>query len=60
MQGEESGLIEQLKQKGMAVTTPDLKPFKDAMGPAVAEISKYAGPDNVAKFQKYAEDAQKK
>jgi len=60
LQGEESGLIEQLKQKGMAVTTPDLKPFKDAMGPAAAEISKYAGADNVAKFQKYAEEAQKK
>jgi tripartite ATP-independent transporter DctP family solute receptor len=60
LQGEENGLIEQLKQKGMAVTTPDLKPFKGAMGPAVAEISKYAGADNVAKFQKYAEDAQKK
>jgi tripartite ATP-independent transporter DctP family solute receptor len=60
LQGEESGLIEQLKQKGMAVTTPDLKPFKGAMGPAVAEISKYAGADNVAKFQKYADEAQKK
>ena len=60
LQGEENGLIEQLKQKGMAVTTPDLKPFKNAMGPAIAEIGKYAGADNVAKFQKYAEDAQKK
>lgn len=60
LQGEESGLIEQLKQKGMTVTTPDLKPFKDAMGPAIAEIGKYAGADNVAKFQKYAEEAQKK
>ena len=60
LQGEENGLVEQLKQKGMAVTTPDLKPFKDAMGPAIAEIGKYAGADNVAKFQNYAEEAQKK
>jgi len=60
LQGEENGLIEQLKAKGMQVTTPDLKPFKAAMGPANAEIAKYAGPDNVAKFQKYVEEAQKK
>ena len=48
-----------LKSKGMQVTTPDLKPFKAAMGPADAEIAKYAGADNVAKFQKYAEEAAK-
>lgn len=60
LQGEEKGLIDMLKSKGMQVTTPDLKPFKAAMGPADAEIGKYAGADNVAKFKKYAEDAQKK
>lgn len=56
---QEKGLIEDLKKKGMLVTTPELKPFKDAMGPANAEIGKYAGADNVAKFQKYAEEAAK-
>ncbi len=60
LQSEEKGLIEQLKGKGMVVTTPDLKPFKAAMGPADAEIAKYAGADNVAKFKAYAEQAQKK
>jgi tripartite ATP-independent transporter DctP family solute receptor len=58
LQGQEKGLIEELKAKGMQVTTPDLKPFKAAMGPADAEIAKYAGADNVAKFQKYVEEAQ--
>ena len=56
---QENGLIEMLKGKGMQVTTPDLKPFKDAMGPADAEIGKYAGADNVAKFKKFAEEAAK-
>lgn len=60
LQGEEKGLIDMLKAKGMQVTTPDLKPFKAAMGPANEAIAKYAGADNVAKFQKYAEEAQKK
>jgi tripartite ATP-independent transporter DctP family solute receptor len=58
LQGQEKGLIEMLKSKGMQVTTPDLKPFKAAMGPANAEIAKYAGAANVAKFQKYADEAQ--
>jgi TRAP-type C4-dicarboxylate transport system substrate-binding protein len=60
LQGEEKGLLEQLKAKGMQVTMPDLKPFKAAMASANAEIAKYSGADNVAKFQKYADDAQKK
>jgi tripartite ATP-independent transporter DctP family solute receptor len=59
LQSEEEGLIADLKAKGMQVTTPDLKLFKDAMGPALAEISKYSGADNVAKFQKYVDDARK-
>lgn len=60
LQGEERGLIEQLKARGMQVTTPDLKLFKAAMGPANAEIAKYAGAANVDKFKGYAEAAQKK
>ena len=56
---QETGLIDMLKGKGMQVTEPNLKPFKDAMGPADAEISKYAGADNVAKFKKFAEEAAK-
>ncbi|MFZ0845062.1 MAG: TRAP transporter substrate-binding protein [Pseudolabrys sp.] len=59
LQSQESGLIEQLKGKGMAVTKPNLKPFKDAMGPADAEIAKYAGAANVATFKKYVDEAQK-
>jgi tripartite ATP-independent transporter DctP family solute receptor len=57
---EESGLIEDLKKKGMVVETPDLKPFQAAMGPANAEIGKYAGEDNVKTFLKYVDDARKK
>jgi TRAP-type transport system periplasmic protein len=60
LQGEEKGLIEMLKSKGMQVTTPDLKPFKAAMGPANDEIAKYTGADNVSRFQKYVEEAAKK
>lgn len=56
---QEKDLVEDLKKKGMQVTTPNLAPFKAAMGPADAEIGKYAGADNVAKFQKYAEEAAK-
>ena len=48
-----------LKSKGMQVTTPDLKPFKAAMGPAERGNRKYAGADNVAKFKKFAEEAAK-
>jgi TRAP-type transport system periplasmic protein len=59
LEGQEKGLIEMLKEKGMQVTSPDLKPFKAAMGPANAEIAKYAGADNVVKFQKYVDEAAK-
>jgi len=60
LQGQETSLIEQLKGKGMLVSTPNLKPFKDAMGPADTEIAKYAGAANVAKFKKYVDEAQAK
>jgi len=56
---QENGLIDMLKTKGMQVTTPDLKPFQDAMGPANAEIAKYAGANNVEMFKKFAEEAAK-
>jgi tripartite ATP-independent transporter DctP family solute receptor len=59
LQSEEDGLIADLKTKGMQVTTPDLKPFKAAMGPALVEIGKYAGAENVAKFMSYVENARK-
>lgn len=59
LESQEKGLIDMLKSKGMEVIEPDLAPFKAAMGPANAEIAKYAGQANVDKFLKYAEDAAK-
>jgi tripartite ATP-independent transporter DctP family solute receptor len=57
LESEEAGLVEQLKGKGMAVTTPDPAPFRAAMGPAIKEIEAYAGADNVATFTRYVEEA---
>ncbi|MCW5748636.1 MAG: TRAP transporter substrate-binding protein [Alphaproteobacteria bacterium] len=56
---QENGLIEDLKKKGMQVDKPDLAPFKAAMGPALDEIRKFAGADNVTQFMKYVDEARK-
>jgi cytochrome c551/c552 len=39
----------------MAVTRPDLAPFRALMGPAYERIAAYAGGDNVKKFRQMAE-----
>ncbi|MDP1991638.1 MAG: TRAP transporter substrate-binding protein [Syntrophales bacterium] len=57
---EESDQIARMEKAGMAVTRPNLAPFRAAMGPAYVTIGKYAGEDNVKKFMKYVEDARKK
>jgi len=57
---EEEDQIARMEKAGMAVTRPNLAPFRTAMGPAYVTIGKYAGEDNVKKFMKYVEDARKK
>jgi TRAP-type C4-dicarboxylate transport system substrate-binding protein len=49
--------VAKLKEKGMAVTTPDLAKFRAVMGPAYERIGKYAGEDNVKKFMKMVDAA---
>jgi tripartite ATP-independent transporter DctP family solute receptor len=52
---------EQLKDlqatKGVTVATPDLKPWKDAMGPAWEKVKARVGADNFAKFMAMVEKA---
>lgn len=60
LKNDEAGLIAKLKEKGMQVTTPDLAPFKAAMGPANDAVSKFAGADNVKTFLKYVDQARMK
>jgi len=52
---EEKDLVAKLKDKGMAVTEPEIAKFRAAMGPAYERIGKYAGEDNVKKFMKMVE-----
>ena len=54
---EEAGLVDQLKEKGMEITEPDIAKFRAAMGPAYERIGEYAGKENVEKFLKMVEDA---
>ena len=44
---------------GVAVTRPDLAPFRALMEPAYKRIGAYAGEDNVAKFRAMVEEARK-
>lgn len=52
---------EQLKDlaatKGVTIATPDLKPWKDAMGPAWEKVKARVGADNFAKFMAMVEKA---
>ncbi|NWF55740.1 MAG: TRAP transporter substrate-binding protein [Syntrophaceae bacterium] len=57
IQEDEKDLVANLKEKGMAVTTPDAAKFRAVMGPAYDQIGKYAGEDNVKKFMKMVESA---
>ena len=47
----EADQISKLAASGMAVTRPDLAPFRAKMDPAYKRIADYAGADNVAKFR---------
>jgi TRAP-type transport system periplasmic protein len=52
---QEEDQIKKIEAAGMAVTRPDLAPFRALMGPAYGRIAAYAGADNVKKFQQMAD-----
>ena len=56
---QEADQIKKLGGFGMAVTHPDLAPFRAKMGPAYKRIAAYAGEDNVKKFLEMVEQARK-
>lgn len=45
--------------KGMEITAPDMKPWKDAMAPAWDKVKARVGADNFAKFMAMVEAAEK-
>jgi tripartite ATP-independent transporter DctP family solute receptor len=52
---QEDEQIKKIESLGMAVTRPNLAPFRALMGPAYERIAAYAGGDNVKKFRQMAE-----
>ncbi len=52
---QEDDQIKRIEAAGMAVTRPDLAPFRAIMGPAYERIAAYAGVDNVKKFREMAD-----
>ena len=55
----EDDQIKKLAASGMAITRPDLAPFRALMEPAYKRIADYAGADNVAKFRAMVEKMRK-
>jgi len=60
IQSEEDDLIAKMEKAGVQVTRPDLAAFRALMGPAYERIGKYAGEENMKKFQEFVEAARKK
>ena len=56
---EETQIKDLEATKGMVVAKPDLKPWKDAMGPAWEKVKARVGADNFARFMKMVDDASK-
>jgi TRAP-type transport system periplasmic protein len=52
---QEDDQIKRIEAAGMAVTRPDLAPFRAMMAPAYERIAAYAGADNVKKFREMAD-----
>ncbi len=46
--------IEEMRSLGIQIDTPDLKPFRDSMGPAYAKISANIGKENFDKWMEMA------
>jgi tripartite ATP-independent transporter DctP family solute receptor len=57
--GQEADQINKIAAAGVAVTRPDLAPFRALMGPAYDRIAAYAGADNVKKFREMADAGRK-
>ena len=55
----ETDQLKKLEAAGMAITRPDLAPFRARMEPAYKRIAAYAGEDNVKKVQAMAEEMRK-
>jgi TRAP-type transport system periplasmic protein len=55
----EGDQLKKLEAAGMAITRPDLAPFRARMEPAYKRIAAYAGEDNVKKVQAMAEEMRK-
>jgi len=56
---QEVDQIEKLQGFGMALTRPDLAPFRAKMGPAYKRVAAYAGEENVKKFQEMVEQGRR-
>jgi TRAP-type C4-dicarboxylate transport system substrate-binding protein len=56
---EEAGLIKKMQDLGMAVTQPDLAPFRAKMDPAYKEVADAYGADNVKKFRELVDQGRK-
>jgi TRAP-type transport system periplasmic protein len=56
---QEQDQIKKIADAGVAVTQPDLAPFRALMGPAYERIAAYAGADNVKKFRNMADAGRK-
>jgi tripartite ATP-independent transporter DctP family solute receptor len=56
---EDKQLKDLAATKGMEIAKPDLKPWKDAMGPAWEKVKARVGADNFAKFMAMVEAAEK-
>lgn len=56
---EDNQLKDLAATKGMEVAKPDLKPWKDAMGPAWEKVKARVGADNFARFMAMTDDAAK-
>lgn len=52
---EETQIKDLQATKGMEVARPDLKPWKDAMGPAWEKVKARVGADNFTKFMAMTE-----
>ena len=57
LRDSEATQLKELEVKGMVVATPDLKPWKAAMGPAWDKVKVRVGADNFSRFMTMVEKA---
>jgi TRAP-type C4-dicarboxylate transport system substrate-binding protein len=56
---EEVDQIKKMEGRGMAVTRPNLAPFRAKMEPAYKRVAAFAGEENVKKFREMVDKARK-